>query len=56
MTLSPVATPTLSLEEFLQLPETKPASEFIDGRIYQKPVPPGKHRVIHLAEVLLRYC
>jgi Uma2 family endonuclease len=33
----------LALEEFLQLPETKPASEFIDGRIYQKPMPQGKH-------------
>jgi Uma2 family endonuclease len=43
MTLSPVALPTLSLEAFLRLPETKPASEFIDGRIYQKPVPQGKH-------------
>jgi Uma2 family endonuclease len=43
MTLSPVALPTLSLEAFLRLPETKPASEFIDGRIYQKPMPQGKH-------------
>jgi Uma2 family endonuclease len=43
MTLSPIASPTLSLEEFLRLPETKPASEFIDGRIYQKPMPQGKH-------------
>jgi Uma2 family endonuclease len=33
----------LALEEFLQLPETKPASEFIEGRIYQKPMPQGKH-------------
>jgi Uma2 family endonuclease len=43
MTLSPLAPPTLSLEEFLKLPETKPASEFIEGRIYQKPMPQGKH-------------
>jgi Uma2 family endonuclease len=43
MTLSPIASPTLSLEEFLKLPETKPASEFVDGRIYQKPMPQGKH-------------
>ncbi|NJO43842.1 MAG: Uma2 family endonuclease [Cyanobacteria bacterium RU_5_0] len=34
---------TISLEDFLQLPETKPASEYIDGRIYQKPMPQGKH-------------
>ncbi|NJO42471.1 MAG: Uma2 family endonuclease [Cyanobacteria bacterium CRU_2_1] len=33
----------LSLEEFLKRPETKPASEYIDGRIYQKPMPQGKH-------------
>jgi len=26
---------TLTLEEFLQLPETKPASEYIDGQIIQ---------------------
>ncbi len=37
------ASTSLSLEEFLQLPETKPASEYIDGRIYQKPMPQGKH-------------
>jgi Uma2 family endonuclease len=40
-TLSP--DPTLSLEDFLQQPETKPASEYIDGRVYQKPMPQGKH-------------
>ncbi|WP_017716129.1 Uma2 family endonuclease [Kamptonema formosum] len=34
---------TLTLEEFLQLPETKPASEYIDGQIIQKPMPQGKH-------------
>ncbi|MFS0516292.1 Uma2 family endonuclease [Nostoc sp. UIC 10607] len=33
----------LSLTEFLQLPETKPASEYIDEKIYQKPMPQGKH-------------
>jgi len=33
----------LSLTEFLQLPETKPASEYVDGKIYQKPMPQGKH-------------
>ena len=34
---------TITLAEFLNLPETKPASEFINGRIYQKPMPQGKH-------------
>lgn len=33
----------LSLADFLQLPETKPASEYINGQIYQKPMPKGKH-------------
>lgn len=37
---------TLTLTEFLQLPETKPASEYIDGQIIQKPMPQGKHSVI----------
>jgi Uma2 family endonuclease len=37
---------TLQLEEFLQLPETKPASEYIDGHIIQKPMPQGKHSTI----------
>lgn len=37
---------TLTLEEFLQLPETEPASEYIDGLIIQKPMPQGKHSVI----------
>lgn len=36
----------LSLAEFLQLPETEPASEYIDGCIYQKPMPKGKHSAI----------
>lgn len=38
----------LTLEEFLQLPETKPACEFIDGQIIQKPMPQGKHSTIQL--------
>ena len=37
---------TLMLEEFLKLPETKPASEYIDGQIIQKPMPQGKHSTI----------
>ena len=39
-------TKTFDLEEFLQLPETKPASEYIDGQIIQKPMPQGKHSTI----------
>ena len=36
----------LTLDEFLKLPETKPASEFIDGQIIQKPMPQGKHSTV----------
>jgi Uma2 family endonuclease len=35
-----------TLEEFLKLSETKPASEYIDGQIIQKPMPQGKHSSI----------
>jgi len=37
---------SLTLEAFLELPETKPASEYIDGAIIQKPMPQGKHSVL----------
>jgi Uma2 family endonuclease len=44
-----VATQTkaLTLEQFLALPETKPASEYITaGKIVQKPMPQGKHSIL----------
>jgi Uma2 family endonuclease len=43
-----VQTPTkqLTLEEFLAMSETEPASEYIDGQIVQKPMPQGKHSSI----------
>jgi Uma2 family endonuclease len=37
---------SIALEEFLKLPETKPASEYVDGQIIQKPMPQGKHSTI----------
>lgn len=37
---------SLTLTEFLKLPETEPASEFINGEIIQKPMPKGKHSII----------
>lgn len=37
---------SINLEEFLALSETKPASEYIDGKIIQKPMPKGKHSTI----------
>lgn len=36
----------ITLEEFLQLSETEPASEFIDGQILQKLMPQGEHSTI----------
>jgi Uma2 family endonuclease len=37
---------SLTLEAFLQLPETKPASELINGQIIQKPMPQGEHSTL----------
>lgn len=37
---------SIVVEDFLKLPETKPASEFVDGQIIQKPMPQGKHSTI----------
>ena len=36
----------LTLEEFLNLPETQPASEYVDGHISQKPMPQGEHSAL----------
>ena len=36
----------LTLAEFLKLPETEPASEYINGNIIQKPMPKGKHSIL----------
>lgn len=33
----------LTLEEFLEQPETKPPQEFLNGEIVQKPMPQGEH-------------
>ncbi|MGK7883461.1 MAG: Uma2 family endonuclease [Crocosphaera sp.] len=43
-----VQTPSqsLTLAEFLQLPEEKPAREYINGQIIDKPMPQGKHSAI----------
>ena len=37
---------TVTLEEFLEFPETKPTKEYIDGQIVTKPMPRGKHSII----------
>jgi Uma2 family endonuclease len=36
----------LTLAAFLSLPETKPASEYIDGEVVQKPMPQGEHSIL----------
>ena len=42
-------TSTITLEEFLALPETKPVSEYYSqGIIYQKPMPQGKHSTLQI--------
>jgi Uma2 family endonuclease len=38
----------MTLQDFLQLPETEPASEYIDEQIIQKPTPKGKHSRLQL--------
>jgi Uma2 family endonuclease len=47
----------LTLEEFLALPEIKPANQYLNGQIIQKPMPQGKHSVIQgeLVSTLNRY-
>ncbi len=38
----------IALEEFLQLPETRPYSEYINGKIEQKPMPQGEHSTLQI--------
>lgn len=44
--MAKTATQPLTLGEFLNLPETTPASEYIDGEIIQKTMPQGKHSIL----------
>ncbi|AOX01773.1 hypothetical protein BJP34_22135 [Moorena producens PAL-8-15-08-1] len=39
---------TLTLAEFLERPETKPASEYVNGQIEQKPMPQGEHSTLQI--------
>ncbi len=41
--MTPAQIASLTLDQFLAQPETKPASEYHAGEIYQKPMPQGKH-------------
>jgi Uma2 family endonuclease len=47
----PLATqdiPIITLDRFLEQSETKPANEYIDGSIHQKPMPQGQHSRLQL--------
>lgn len=48
MTPSVQSTAKITLEQFLELPETKPASEYINGGIYQKSMPQTEHSTIQI--------
>lgn len=39
---------TFSIEEFLAMPDTKPASEYFNGEVIQKPMPKGKHSILQV--------
>jgi Uma2 family endonuclease len=39
-------TSNLTLDAFLKRAETKPASEYFDGEIIQKPLPQGEHSIL----------
>lgn len=41
-----IANKIITLAEFLQIPETKPVLEYIDGKIIEKPMPQGQHSII----------
>ena len=43
-----IATQPLALDQFLKLPETKPASEFINREIVKKPMPQGEHSLLQV--------
>ena len=48
MTLATQIIPSITLDRFLTQPETKPASEYIDGSICQKNMPQGQHSRLQL--------
>ncbi|WP_346289841.1 Uma2 family endonuclease [Sphaerothrix gracilis] len=44
--MTPVSIASLTLDTFLELPETEPASEFISNQILQKSMPQGEHSLL----------
>jgi Uma2 family endonuclease len=57
MASPPQVRKTLTLEEFLQLPEQKPVLEYLDGRVRAKAVPQFKHSrlTLKIADHLNRF-
>jgi Uma2 family endonuclease len=57
MASPPQVRKTLTLEEFLELPEQKPVLEYIDGRVRAKAVPQFKHSrlTLRIADHLNRF-
>lgn len=49
------ATQRLTLQEFLSLPETEPASEYVCGEVFQKPMPTNAHGILQPYIWLLIY-
>jgi len=43
---------SFTLQDFLKLSETKPASEYIDSQIIQKPMPQGKHSTLQILQMV----
>lgn len=48
-----VTTSKLTLDNFLALPEQKPALEFVDGEVIQKPLPTVTHSILQGAFIFL---
>jgi len=44
--MTATAIKSITLDEFLELADTKPASELIDGQIIQKSMPQGEHSLL----------
>jgi len=53
MAIATAVSKETTLQEFLSLPETKPASEFINGQIIQKPMPKLPHSTLQSEIVTL---
>lgn len=48
-----ILTKQITLEQFLCLPETKPASEYVEGEVYRKEMPDEDHAAIQFWLALL---